>query len=113
MIWDQKEGDRFIDCLINDFLSMSDGNCRNFQCISVPFQTRVMAAAKVPAGGVPEFSGPIDCAVKLLRRDGPLAFYKGFIPNFARIGSWNIVTWVTLEQLKAAYWAYQEKNGKF
>jgi solute carrier family 25 uncoupling protein 8/9 len=81
-------------------------------------KTRVMAA-KAPAAGVggvivePEFKGPIDCAVKLLKRDGPLAFYKGFIPNFARIGSWNIVTWVTLEQLKKMYWMYTKGELNF
>lgn len=65
-------------------------------------KTNVMNAKK-DAHGVPEFKGPIDCAVKLLRTQGPLAFYRGFIPNFTRIGSWNIVTWMTLEQLKKLY----------
>lgn len=50
-------------------------------------KTRVMAASKVAPGATPEFKGPIDCAIKMLKRDGPLAFYKGFVPNFARIGS--------------------------
>ena len=76
-------------------------------------KTRVMAASKVAVGQTPEFSGPIDCAMKLLKRDGPLAFYKGFVPNFARIGSWNIVTWVTLEQLKSLYWQYKDGTLKF
>ena len=67
-----------------------------------------MAAKKATAGGEPEFRGAIDCAVKLMKRDGPLAFYKGFIPNFARIGSWNIIAWVTLEQLKKVYWQMQD-----
>lgn len=30
---------------------------------------------------------------------GPLAFYKGFIPNFARLGSWNVIMFLTLEQV--------------
>jgi solute carrier family 25 (mitochondrial uncoupling protein), member 8/9 len=33
----------------------------------------------------------LDCFGKTLRNDGPLAFYKGFIPNFGRLGSWNVV----------------------
>ena len=64
-------------------------------------KTRVMNAKK---DGSAPFKGPIDCAAWLLRTQGPTAFYKGFIPNFARIGSWNIVTWVTLEQLKRLYY---------
>ncbi|XWS59917.1 hypothetical protein CRYUN_Cryun08bG0163200 [Craigia yunnanensis] len=31
---------------------------------------------------------------------GPLAFYKGFIPNFGRLGSWNVIMFLTLEQAK-------------
>lgn len=64
-------------------------------------KTTVMAAQK---GGVQTFKGPLDCAWQLFKNQGPLAFYKGFIPNFARIGSWNIVTWMTLEQFKQYYW---------
>jgi hypothetical protein len=29
-----------------------------------------------------------------------LAFYNGFIPNFARLGSWNVVMFLTLEQVR-------------
>jgi len=72
-------------------------------------KTRVMSAQKSAGSGVPPaFTGPIDCAVKLMKTQGPTAFYKGFIPNFTRIGSWNIVTWVTLEQLKKQYLAYRD-----
>lgn len=30
---------------------------------------------------------------------GPLAFYKGFLPNFGRLGSWNVIMFLTLEQV--------------
>ena len=63
-------------------------------------KTRVMNAAK---DGSSPFKGPLDCAAWMLRTQGLAGFYSGFIPNFARIGSWNVVTWLTLEQLKAAY----------
>lgn len=43
----------------------------------------------------------IDCFVKTAVQEGPLAFYKGFAPNFGRLGSWNVAMFVTLEQLKA------------
>ena len=32
---------------------------------------------------------------------GPLAFYKGFIPNFGRLGSWNVIMFLTLEQVQS------------
>lgn len=46
------------------------------------------------------YNGTVDCFVKTLKNDGPLAFYKGFIPNFTRLGSWNVVMFLTLEQVK-------------
>lgn len=64
-------------------------------------KTRVMALKSDASGVKPR--GPIGVAMDLLKSQGPMAFYKGFIPNFARIGSWNIITFVTLEQLKKLY----------
>lgn len=31
---------------------------------------------------------------------GPFAFYKGFFPNFGRLGSWNAIMFLTLEQVR-------------
>ncbi|XP_013588067.1 PREDICTED: mitochondrial uncoupling protein 1 [Brassica oleracea var. oleracea] len=50
--------------------------------------------------GDPSYKGTIDCFVKTLKADGPMAFYKGFIPNFGRLGSWNVTMFLTLEQAK-------------
>lgn len=36
-----------------------------------------------------------------------------FIPNFARIGSWNVITWMTLEQLKLMYHNYSTTGSAF
>ncbi|CAN8279227.1 unnamed protein product [Cochlearia groenlandica] len=46
------------------------------------------------------YKNTIDCFVKTLKTDGPMAFYKGFIPNFGRLGSWNVIMFLTLEQAK-------------
>ncbi|CAH9103425.1 unnamed protein product [Cuscuta europaea] len=50
--------------------------------------------------GDPTYKSTLDCFMKTLRNDGPLAFYKGFIPNFGRLGSWNVIMFLTLEQAK-------------
>ncbi|KAF5940934.1 hypothetical protein HYC85_022101 [Camellia sinensis] len=42
----------------------------------------------------------LDCFIKTLKSEGPLAFYKGFIPNFGRLGSWNVIMFLILEQAK-------------
>ena len=41
----------------------------------------------------------LDCFVKTFRNDGITAFYKGFIPNFGRLGSWNVAMFLVLEQV--------------
>ncbi|KAM4046367.1 dicarboxylate carrier SLC25A8 [Anomaloglossus baeobatrachus] len=59
-------------------------------------KTRYMNSAKG------QYRGALNCALTMLRKEGPLAFYKGFMPSFLRLGSWNIVMFVTYEQLKRA-----------
>ena len=39
----------------------------------------------------------VNCFVKTFRAEGLPAFYSGFIPNFARLGSWNAAMFVTAE----------------
>ena len=44
--------------------------------------------------------GFADCVMKTASKEGVGAFYKGFLPNFGRLGSWNVVMFLTLEQVK-------------
>ena len=65
-------------------------------CVGSPVdvvKSRVMGDSK-------KYAGFFDCVVKTARSDGVGAFYKGFIPNFGRLGSWNVVMFLTLEQVK-------------
>lgn len=65
-------------------------------CVGSPFdviKTRMMNRA-IP------YTGFLDCVFKTLKNEGPLAFYNGFTANFMRIGTWNIVMFITLEQIK-------------
>ncbi|KAG8008333.1 Mitochondrial uncoupling protein 2 [Nibea albiflora] len=50
--------------------------------------------------GSGQYSSAINCALTMVRQEGPTAFYKGFMPSFLRLGSWNIVMFVTYEQIK-------------
>lgn len=36
-------------------------------------------------GKTGQYSGMFDCAKKILKREGPKAFYKGYIPNILGI----------------------------
>lgn len=45
-------------------------------------------------------SGIVACAREILKKEGPTAFWKGFLPNWARLGPWQLSFWVTYEQLR-------------
>ncbi|XP_070761429.1 dicarboxylate carrier UCP2-like isoform X1 [Enoplosus armatus] len=55
-----------------------------------------------------QYSGAINCALTMLMKEGPTAFYKGFMPSFLRLGSWNIVMFVSYEQIKRAVKSCQQ-----
>lgn len=46
------------------------------------------------------YKGAVDCGIQTFMREGTSAFYKGFWPSFSRLVSWNIIMWVSYEQLK-------------
>ncbi|XP_024121112.1 mitochondrial uncoupling protein 2 [Oryzias melastigma] len=52
-----------------------------------------------------QYSSVLNCAAVMMTKEGPFAFYKGFMPSFLRLGSWNVVMFVTYEQLKRAMMA--------
>ncbi|KAK8697830.1 hypothetical protein V6N13_113965 [Hibiscus sabdariffa] len=49
------------------------------------------------------YKNTLDCFIRTLKNEGFLAFYKGFVPNFSRLASWNVVMFLTLEQAKKAF----------
>jgi len=53
------------------------------------------------------YKGMVDCFVKTVRTEGPLALYKGFLPAYARLGPWQLVFFVTYEQIGILF-----NNGK-
>ena len=69
-------------------------------------KTRVMASrnsastSTLSQSNQAQYTGALDCFTKTLRHEGPMAFYKGVLPQFLRITCWNIVMFVTLERLK-------------
>ncbi|MCO5597181.1 hypothetical protein L7F22_051257 [Adiantum nelumboides] len=46
------------------------------------------------------YSGGLDCTLKTLRSEGPLALYKVFVPTVMRQGPFTIVLFVSLEQIR-------------
>uniref|UniRef100_A0A4W5K9H7 Solute carrier family 25 member 30 n=1 Tax=Hucho hucho TaxID=62062 RepID=A0A4W5K9H7_9TELE len=50
--------------------------------------------------GAVTYQGTLDCLLQTSRSEGFMALYKGFFPNWLRLGPWNIIFFVTYEQLK-------------
>ncbi|KAG6491403.1 hypothetical protein ZIOFF_052745 [Zingiber officinale] len=92
-----------------------------FRLIDVVFTVKYGMIVKSRMMGDPSYKNTLDCFIKTLKNEviyksflcfllsnvlstGPLAFYKGFIPNFARLGSWNVIMFLTLEQVITTWW---------
>ncbi|XP_061654113.1 kidney mitochondrial carrier protein 1-like isoform X4 [Phyllopteryx taeniolatus] len=50
--------------------------------------------------GAALYQGTLDCVLRTWRSEGLVALYKGFFPNWLRLGPWNIIFFLTYEQLK-------------
>lgn len=57
---------------------------------------KVVGGSNLPA----IYTGSLDCLIQTFRTEGFLALYKGFIPNWVRLGPWNVIFFITFEQMK-------------
>uniref|UniRef100_A0A7S3VUD0 Mitochondrial uncoupling protein n=1 Tax=Strombidinopsis acuminata TaxID=141414 RepID=A0A7S3VUD0_9SPIT len=91
------------------FTSIPDSILLHFLCGTTAgfFATLIASPADVVKSRLmaspDEFKGIGDCAMRTLQNEGPLAFYKGFVPNFTRLGSWSCVLFIVREQLSNKY----------
>lgn len=69
-------------------------------------KTRIMNM-EVQPGQKPPYSGALDCAVKTISKEGPMALYKGFLPTVTRQGPFSVVLFVTLEQVRSLLQSFQ------
>lgn len=53
--------------------------------------------------GVPEYNGVLDALGRTVANDGVAALWRGFTPYFLRLTPHTILTFLALEQFKAAY----------
>lgn len=47
------------------------------------------------------YKGSLDCIVKLIKEEGAFRLYKGFLPCWLRLGSWSVIFWLSVEQLRS------------
>jgi hypothetical protein len=47
-----------------------------------------------------KYKGPLDAAMKIVKNEGPTVLYKGFVPNVVRLGLFNMILQLTIENVK-------------
>lgn len=64
-------------------------------------KTRVMNQKLILRDNVMQmpYKGSLDCLYKTVRREGPQALYKGFVPNAMRLGPHTLLGMIVYEQL--------------
>jgi len=65
-------------------------------------KTRIMNQAKSAAPGTQVYTSSVDCALKIIKHEGPQGLWKGFIPFFVRLGPHTVLTFVFFEQFSRA-----------
>ncbi|XP_062121374.1 LOW QUALITY PROTEIN: mitochondrial uncoupling protein 4-like [Drosophila sulfurigaster albostrigata] len=63
-------------------------------------KSRIMNQPTDEKGRGLHYKGMIDCFTKLVREEGVVAMYKGFLPFWLRVGPWAMVFWTTFEQIR-------------
>jgi len=72
-------------------------------CVGSPadvLKTRIMNQKIGPDGVPTEYRNAFHAIAKISKTEGFSGWYKGFWPNFSRIGSWNIVMFLSLEKIR-------------
>ena len=92
---------------------MSDGIPCHFASAVIAGVTATLVASPVdvvktrymnsPTG---KYRGALHCALRTGEKEGLSAFYKGFTASCLRLVSWNVVLWLSYEQLKVLVKSY-------
>jgi len=85
------------------FSHVCASGCAGFTsaCISTPadvIKTRLMNSA----GGEKQYKGIVDAGCQIVKQEGPLALYKGFLPICVRKLIWCAAFFVSYEQIRAS-----------
>ncbi|XP_046464220.1 mitochondrial uncoupling protein 2-like [Daphnia pulex] len=98
--------DLFKEYILSSGLLKDGVPCHFSAAVAAGFCTTVVASpvdvvkTRFMNAPVGQYRGAVDCAVRMMMKEGPIAFYKGFVPSFSRLVSWNICMWITYEQFK-------------
>ena len=62
-------------------------------------KSRLMANM-VKENGEPMYRGMIDCLNKTVKKEGVLSLWKGFMPAWTRLAPWQLIFWLSYEELR-------------
>lgn len=72
-------------------------------CVGCPadvIKTRMIA--QILHGGEKKYKHTFDCIAQTVRSEGIRGMYKGFVPTYLRLAPWQIIFFVTFEQVSLA-----------
>lgn len=73
---------------------------------SSPFdvvKSRVMGQPVDAQGAGKLYSGMVDCFTKSVKNEGLFSLWKGFLPNWGRLGPRGVICFITMEQLNTHF----------
>ena len=80
--------------------SMMSGLCATtLSCPADVIKTRIMNQAS-SVNDIAPYKNSIDCLFKTVQKEGIMALWKGFFPTWARLGPWQLIFWVSYEQMR-------------
>ena len=65
-------------------------------------KTRIMSENVTMNKGL-VYASTSTCFLKILKTEGVLGFYKGFMPNWMRLGPHTVITFLMFERLRYAF----------
>ena len=81
-------------------------------CFMTPFDvisTRLYNQGVTASGKGVYYNGLIDCFTKILKNEGVWGFYKGWAPQFFRLGPHTVLSLMFWTQTRKAYHGMQDK----
>jgi solute carrier family 25 uncoupling protein 8/9 len=80
---------------------LASGLCAGFVATLLGSPADVLGTKAMQKHGQYASQTAVQIAIGMAKNEGLLSFYKGFFPNFCRIGSFNILLWFFYEQIKS------------
>jgi len=66
-------------------------------------KSRVMGQPVDAQGAGKLYSGMVDCFTKSVKNEGLFSLWKGFLPNWGRLGPRGVICFITMEQLNTHF----------